>query len=143
MKKKHISIAIVAILTMITFSCEPRIGFDDGQWGTHAELTSVTYFFVWQIDDVQLNEMTTGAKRNPITISSDVDEASLTNTVTVKAEYDLSKIASYIYHNGERIEPLNGAPTPGIIGDHSGKQFVYRIHSADGEYKDWTIKIVQ
>jgi len=47
-----------------------------------------------------------------------------------------------IYHNGLRVEPIDNAPKPGVISDYSSKVFKYRIHSADGKHKDWTIEIV-
>ena len=143
MKKRYQGFLILAVIAITALSCEPRIDFDDGQWGIHAEITSGAYFFVWTTEDVQLNDIATGSKRTSVTASSAVDEVAMKNTVTIKPDYDISKMAMYIYHNGSNIEPLNGAPTPGVISDYSAKEYVYRIHSANGEYKDWTITIVQ
>jgi hypothetical protein len=143
MKKRYQGFLLLAIIAIIALSCEPRIDFDDGQWGIHADITSGAYFFVWTTEDIQLNDMVTGTKKTSVTESSTVDLDALKNTVKIKADYDISKMAMYIYHNGSNIEPLNGAPTPGVISDYSAKKYVYRIHSTNGEYKDWTIIIEQ
>ena len=143
MKKRYQGFLLLAVIAITALSCEPRIDFDDGQWGIHADITSGAFFFVWTVEDIQLNDMATGSKRTSVTASSDVDVDAMKNTVTIKPDYDLSKMAMYIYHNGSSIEPLNGAPTPGVISDYSAKEYVYRIHSANGEYKDWTITIEQ
>ena len=124
-------------------SCEPRIKMDEGQWGTHAEITSGVFLYQWIVDDIVLSEgEVEGAKRVSVTDDSIVDEDNFTVTTTVETGTDLTKVACYIYHNGNRVEPLNGAPKPGKVDDYSAKEFKYRIHSADGKYKDWTIEIV-
>ena len=143
MKKRYQGFLLLAIIAITALSCEPRIDFDDGQWGIHADITSGAFFFVWTTEDIQLNDMATGTKRTSVTESSTVDLDAMKNTVKIKPDYDISKMAMYIYHNGSKIEPLNGAPTPGVISDYSAKEYVYRVHSANGEYKDWTIIIEQ
>lgn len=137
-------ILILFVVSLVAFSCDQRVELDEGQWGLHADVTSGIFLYQWKLDNVTLAEGDVeGAKRQSITDESVVDVKALTVTTKVNSDADLGKAACSIYHDGERVEPLNGAPTPGKIGDYSGKEFKYRIHSADGQYKDWTLKIVQ
>lgn len=135
-------IIVLFAISILAFSCDQRIELDEGQWGTHADVTSGIYLFKWVLDDVALAEGDVeGAKTQSITATSTVNVDVQEVIVAIKAGEDLTKAACYIYHDGVEVEPLNGAPTPGVVSDYSGKEFVYRIHSADGEYKDWTLII--
>ncbi|TKG97413.1 hypothetical protein EYV94_03010 [Puteibacter caeruleilacunae] len=135
---------ILFVLAVVAFSCDQRVDLDEGQWGTHADVTSGIFLFQWKLGDVELAEGDVeGAKRESVTDDSSVDVEALTVTTTVKAGTDLTKVACYIYHDGEKVEPLNGAPVPGVISDYSAKEFKYRVFSADGKTKDWTLKIVE
>lgn len=136
-------ILILIAISIIAFSCGQRIELDEGQWGTFADVTSGgIVLFQWKLDNVTLAEGSVqGAKSESITVSTTVDATTLTVTTKVKTGVDLTKAACYIYYNGVRIEPLDGAPVPGVVSDYSKMTFKYRIHSADGAYKDWTLKI--
>lgn len=137
---------ILFLIILVLASCGQRIELDEAQWEKdgklHADITSGTYFFKWQVDDVKLNEDTKGVKRISVTDKSDVDTDNLTNTVTLKAGTDLTQIACYIYHNGVKVEPQDDTPAAGVISDFSKKTFTYRIYSVNGKYKDWTINLV-
>ncbi len=138
-------IFILIVISVLAFSCGQRIELDEGQWGTHADITSGgIVLFQWTLGSVTLAEGSVqGAKSESITLSTTVDVNTLTVTTKVKTGVDLTKAACYIYYNGVRIEPLNGAPVPGVVSDYSKLDFKYRIYSADKVYKDWSLKITQ
>jgi hypothetical protein len=138
-------ILLLIAISVFAYSCNQRIELDEGQWGTFADITTAgVVLFQWKLDNVTLAEGNVqGAKSESITLSVTVDATTLTATTKVKTGVDLTKAACYIYHNGKKVEPLNGAPVPGVVSDYSAKQFMYRIFSADGVYKDWKLVITQ
>ncbi|MBD8489502.1 hypothetical protein IFO69_12170 [Echinicola sp. CAU 1574] len=137
-------LVVLFVMAIMMASCGQRIELDEGQWGTHADITSGVFFYKWELNDITLAEGDVeGARRDDITVSTEVDVNSLRVVSTVGADEDLSKMACYIYHDGVKVEPLNGAPTPGVVSDYSAGEFTYRIHSANGEFKDWTVNIEQ
>lgn len=144
MKNAMKNIFVLFALAILVTSCGQRIDLDEGQWGTHADVTSGIFLYKWYLNDIELAEgEVEGARRDDITMSTDVEVENLTVTTMVGDSEDLSKVACYIYHDGVRVEPLNGAPQPGVVSDYSAGEFTYRIYSANGEFKDWTLKIVQ
>jgi len=138
-------ILILIAISIFAFSCGQRIELDEGQWGTFADITSGgIVLFQWKLDNVTLAEGSVqGAKSESITASTTVDAVALTVITKVKPWVDLTKAACYIYHNGSSVEPLNGAPVPGVVSDYSKLELKYRVYSADGAFKDWTLKITQ
>jgi len=147
--KKKIIYLVVLMFAGILFSCEPRIDFDEGQWGDTAFITNVNIFTL-QVDEHQLQEYyengTLTPARRRLFISkgnATIDNENFIATVTVPASQDITRAGIVIFHQSVRVEPVGSSPVAGIITDLSAKEFVYKLVSADGTTHDWTIKIVQ
>lgn len=147
MKKINLIIMVfVAVGTL--FSCEPRIDFDEGQWGDTAFITNVNIFTL-QVTDQQLQEYYLSGALTPAvrrlfvsTGNAVIDNDNFTATVRVPVTVDLTRTGFVIYHQSMRVEPVGNTPTAGIIADLSAREFVYKLVSADGTTHDWTIRIV-
>ncbi len=131
------------------FSCEPRIDFDEGQWGDTAIITNVNIFTL-QGDEHQLQEyyengILTPARRRLFisTGNATIDNENFIATIAVPASQDITRAGIVIYHQSVRVEPVGSSPVAGILADLSAKEFVYKLVSADGTTHDWTIKIIQ
>lgn len=147
------SIKIITVLSLMVFalfSCQPRIDLDEGQWGDHAFIEEVLIFIIEEEEHelqeyYENGETTTGIRRQFLNTSSDIsdDESSLTGSVvvTVPNGTDLSNIGIVIRHTAKSVEPLNGSPEAGYLNDFSGGPFSYRIVSADGTERDYTVTI--
>ncbi|WP_215225091.1 DUF5018-related domain-containing protein [Echinicola shivajiensis] len=146
--KKNILIPFILAFVGILFSCEPRIDFDEGQWGDTAFITNVNIFTL-QTDEHELQEyyengeLTPARKRLFISMgNAEIDNENFTATVRVPESADLSRAGIVIYHQSVRVEPVDDTPTAGILTDLSDREFVYMLVSADGTTHDWTIKII-
>ncbi|MCT4591356.1 MAG: hypothetical protein N4A71_26285 [Carboxylicivirga sp.] len=140
-------LAIIALLGLFT-ACEPRIDFDDGQWGDHAYIDKVHIFSLleekhelseWHTDSV----LVTGVRRQIESLKTDIDSIKAIATVTIKPNVDLKKVGIIFSHRSKKIEPLQGSPVAGLLGDFSDEKgpFLYRLFSADGTKRDWTVII--
>lgn len=148
MKRNYFVFIVASFLVVILTSCEPRIDLDLTQWGSHSFLTNVQVFTL-QEDNHKLQEyyesqtLTPASRRVVVSVgNAKIDTTTLTATVTVPSAVSLSRTGLILYHNANRIEPLNNSPKAGIISDLSGLEYHYRVTSSDGTGKDWTIKIV-
>lgn len=148
MKRNIIYLLIIAFAGLL-FSCDPRIDFDEGQWGDTAFITNVNIFTL-QADEHELQEYYENGTLTPahrrLFVSSGnavIDDVNFTATVTVPASQDITRAGIVIYHQSVRVEPVGSSPIAGILADLSSKEFVYKLVSADGTTHDWTIKIVQ
>jgi hypothetical protein len=128
-------------------SCEPRIEMDMGQWGDHAIIDNVQVFKFEVDDDPVLYETMnvvgniSGYRRIIISATAEIDLDNSTVTVPLIGNETLNEAGLIFFHQSVLIEPLDGAPRGGIIGDFSSRTAKYRLHSADGTTRDWTIKI--
>jgi len=147
MKKLIANIFIVSLVGVLFVSCRPRVGMDFDQWGDKAILDNVRIFNI-QLQDQQLQEyytsgvLTPASRRTYVSVgNAAIDLANSTATVKVPANIDLTKVGIEFFHKAVKIEPVNGAPVAGIIKDFSAKQFVYKLYSANGVTRDWSIII--
>ncbi|MGQ7867759.1 DUF5018-related domain-containing protein [Sunxiuqinia sp. sy24] len=147
MKKNILYLSIIVFVGLL-LSCEPRIDFDEGQWGDTAFITNVNIFTL-QVDEHELQEYyengTLTPARKRIFISSGsatIDNDNFVATVTVPEDQDITRAGIVVYHQSVRVEPVGSSPVAGILHDLSAKEFVYKLVSADGTTHDWTIKIV-
>lgn len=132
-----------AVIVLFLCACEPRIDFDEGQWGDFAAITEVLLF---RTDEQQHNlqdyyendQKTTGIQRVFLTAPTTVDEGSATVIVNA-ASVDLTNIGIVIRHKAVRIEPLGNAPRAGYLADFSNGPYAYRVVSVNGVSRDWTI----
>lgn len=147
--KKNILYLVILVFAGMLYSCEPRIDFDEGQWGDTAFITNVNIFTL-QVDEHQLQEyyesgvLTPARKRLFISSgNATIDNENFIATVTVPENEDITRAGIVIYHQCVRVEPVGSSPVAGILADLSAKEFVYKLVSADGTTHDWTIRIVQ
>ncbi len=136
-----------ALITLLFYSCEPRIEMDMAQWGDHAVITDVQLFYLLEEEHelqeyYEDGETTTGIRRQFYSINPSIDEDAATVNVEVSDETDLTNAGLIIRHEALKIEPVDGAPTPGFLNDFSGGPYTYRVISADGTERDWTISFV-
>lgn len=147
--KNNILLLFILVGVALLSSCEPRIDFDEGQWGDTAFITNVNIFTL-QAADHELQEfyesgVLTPARRRLFISSGNavIENENFTATVKVPATANLTRAGIVIYHQSMRVEPVGNSPVAGIITDLSAKEFVYKLVSADGTTRDWTIRIVK
>ncbi|WP_375585829.1 DUF5018-related domain-containing protein [Cyclobacterium xiamenense] len=147
--KKQSMLLYILVLAGILSSCEPRIDFDEAQWGDTAFITNVNVFTL-QVAEHELQEFyesgeLTPARRRLIlsTGNAEIENENFTATVRVPASADLTRAGIIINHQSMRVEPVGDTPVAGIISDLSEKNFVYKLVSADGTTHDWLVRIVQ
>lgn len=142
---KHIILkfGLLCLTAVALFSCEPRIEFDEGQWGDTAFLLDVQVFELEIDEDRIVAEGTVqAARRVLISNGSTIDDVNFTATVSLISGATLNEAGLIFFHQAQRIEPLNGAPIAGVAADLTGGPYVYKVHSADGTTHDWTITLV-
>jgi len=129
-------------------SCDPRIEMDMSQWGDHAILTNVQIFKFEINEDINIYETEVGIGDDMVgvrktVISGDVvvDEENYIATVSLNEGESLESAAFIFYHEAVKIEPIGDSPKAGHVSDLSEKYFQYRLFSADGTTRDWTIII--
>ncbi|WP_316791883.1 DUF5018-related domain-containing protein [Pedobacter frigoris] len=146
MKHKKILYSLSLIFLLAFSSClKPRVELDDTLWGDNATVIAAVLFKYDEIkQQLGYNEVVTGYETKGVTATTTIDKANSTITMIVAKTTpatDLTKIGIRISHYAKKIEPVNGAPAAGIIADFSKGPFVYRLFSADGTTRDWTINI--
>lgn len=158
-KKNHMKyfnyIVFLFCACMALTSCEPRIKFDEGQWGDHAIITGVRLFTIVG-EEHELQEfyesgiLTPGLKRQFISIDdviSSFDAEKMSGepkiVVTVGNDVDLTKVGIVIRHEAKKIVEVKGAPRAGFVSDFSKGPFYYNAVSADGTVREWEISFVQ
>ena len=140
---KHI-VSGLSLLALVLCSCEPRIDLDNGQWGDNAVITDVLLFTLreqeHQLQEYYENDETaTGVQRQFLSTTSAIDAGAASVTVTVPANVDLTNVGLVIRHKAVKIEPQGSAPKAGFLEDFSNGPYTYRVVSADGTERDWTI----
>lgn len=141
MKNRILKSIGVITCVLITLSCtKPRIDLEDHIYGDKAVITAVNVVKLNEVtNQLNYNEPVTGVQSVSVTSSSTVDKENFKAHIIVNAGTDLTKVAIQISNYAKRVEPVNGAPTPGYIRDFSKGPYVYRLHSADGTVRDWTL----
>ena len=148
--KKNIIYLVIFVFAGILYSCEPRIDFDEEQWGDTAFITNVSIFKL-RVDEHELQEyyesgdLTPARQRQFISSgNATIDSTNFTATVMVPEDEDITRAGIVIYHECMRVEPVGDTPVAGILTDLSAKEeFVYKLVSADGTTHDWSINIVR
>lgn len=148
MKKNSLMLYILVCVGILS-ACEPRIDFDEGQWGDTAFITNVNIFTL-QMADHEIQEFYESGELTPArrrvfisTGNAVIEDENFTATIRVPASADLTRAGIVIYHQSMRVEPVGNSPTAGILTDLSSREFVYKLVSADGTTRDWLIKIVE
>ena len=151
MKNIKSYLVCLPFLLMSFFSCtKPRIEMNMAQWGNHSSITNIQLFKLETVDGVKLEEFyldgttLTGTRQIIISVGTAVvDPTARTVTVKLKPGETFTSIGLLIYHDGKKVEPMNGAPRAGLTNDLSKGPYTYRVHSANGEFTDWIITLKQ
>ncbi|MCF7567770.1 hypothetical protein L3X37_05245 [Sabulilitoribacter arenilitoris] len=143
--KKTIYI-IIGLVTILT-SCDPRVELDRGQFGDHAFIDRVRVFnHLVESHELQeffeTGELTDGIRRNLVDVSTVIDSTAATAVTTLLAGTDLSNVAIFFVHRAEKIEPIGNAPKAGLLNDFSSGPYQYKLISADGTVRDWTLSFI-
>lgn len=140
-----IKLSVFACLFLIfTTSCmKPRVDMDLAAWGDNANITAVVLFrYVEVKNQLGYTDTVTGYQNVPIsTKSNTIDTKAATVNIVAVTGTDLTQMGIRFSHFATKIEPLDGAPAAGLIADFSKGTFKYRLYSADGTKRDWTINI--
>jgi len=142
---KNIVYITTLILSLVWLSsCEPRIDMDFSQWGDHAYIDKVNMFDYSEADH-ELQEyytdeiVTHGIKRHMISTSTVIDSTAATAVVTVPSAINLGEVGIFFNHRAMKVEPLDGAPKAGFVVDFSHGPYKYKLISADGTERIWTV----
>lgn len=150
--KKYIYI-ITLITFPILFSSCLKNGLDEVEYSTECEITTVAFEHRWTIEsdvegiytlyfkDLTVNQ-SIDSENQTVTVELTVPGVDNTFTQEEREKVSLSSLAcSFIVSHAASVTPLDGAPKLGVLGDYSAKSFKYRVTSASGTYKDWTLQI--
>lgn len=138
----------IFILCLLFTGClKPRIHLDLTQFGDHAYMSRVEIFRLdtteEQLEEYHENgELTPAIKRVFVDLGTVIDSTAATAVCTVAPNTDLTNVAIAFITTAQKVEPLEGAPVPGHLSNFSkGGPYVYRLFSADGTKRDWTVTI--
>lgn len=153
MMKKFLYLIIGTLLGTALFSSCLNSDIDESEYSVECEVSNVEFEHRWAIESNVEGIYTLYFKGLDITKVIDAEKLEVLLNITVpgtsgnftseiRDEVSLSKIACILtVSRGAKVTPLNGAPVLGTLGDYSGKTYTYRVTSASGNYKDWTIVI--
>lgn len=144
MKHTKILYCLTLLVILALPACmKPRVALDDTLWGDNAVITTAVLFKYDEVkNQLGYNEPVTGYQNVGITTTSNVvDRDQATIRIVAAKGTDLTKIGIRFSHFAKKIEPQNGAPAAGVIADFSKGPFVYKVFSADGTIRDWTVYI--
>lgn len=149
--KKVLNITVLLLLLISVTSCL-KSGLDDLPAYDEAKITNIHFEYRWYDDSegakqlrVQtLNvEKTIDDETGIVTCKITVPGTSAVFTESIRDKVSLSSIACYVdMSTAARLKPLNSAPTLGEMRDFSAKEFKYLITAANGDKREWTIKII-
>jgi len=139
--RKFLAISIFIVLFCLACT-KPRIEPDNSVYGDKAFVNSVNTFYYKEVkSNLNYGEQVTGYQKLTVTNTQTIDrDNKKVNIVLSKiTDVNLTNIGIAINTDAQRVEPINGAPIAGLIGDFSKGPYVYRLYSADGTTKDWTL----
>ncbi|KIA94116.1 hypothetical protein OC25_11035 [Pedobacter kyungheensis] len=142
MKANKWIIILLFIFSISTTAClKPRVGLDDTVWGDQAYITGVVLFkYTVVTNQLGYADPVSGYQNTGITTPTNVvDKNNAMVTIVAAKGTDLTKMGIRFTHFAQKIEPVDGAPAAGVIADFSKGKFIYRVTSANGVVRDWTI----
>lgn len=146
--KKIINIAVLLVLLLSVTSCL-KSGLDDLPAYDEAKITNIHFEYRWYDESakqLRVQALTVTKEidedANVITCSITVPATNAIFTESIRKEVVLSNIACYVdISTAARLKPLANAPTLGEMQDFSAKEFRYLVTAANGDKREWTIKI--
>lgn len=150
MKKYSI---LCAFLMSFLFSSCLKDGLEEGEFSSECDVTDVKFEHRWadEMDTPGMAKLLFKEMQVKKTIDKEnciveviitVPKADGNYPVEQREVTALSNLAcSFFVSRAASVKPLNGAPKLGTMGDYS-TDCTYRVISASGKYKDWTLKVV-
>lgn len=146
--KKIINIAMLLVWLVSATSCL-KAGLDDLPTYDEAKITNIYFEYRWYDEGTkQLRvqaltlDKTIDEENSMVTCNITVPGTNAVFTEKIRNEVSLSKIVCYVdMSTAARLKPLNGAPALGEMQDFSAKDFRYLVTAANGDKREWTIKI--
>ncbi len=135
--------SMLGILIIASSCMKPSVELDDTVWGDQAVINQAVLFKYTEVkNQLGYNEEVIGYQNTSVSTASNfVDKTNATITIVAVKGTDLTKIGIRFSHFAKLIEPLNNAPVAGVISDFSAGTFKYKVTSADGTVREWTLKI--
>jgi hypothetical protein len=152
MMKKY-SFLFMALLPVLFSSCL-KYGLEEGELSIECDVTNVRFEHRWAIENSSNGMAELRFREMSVARTIDKDQSSIEVTITVpaanatypddqRAATVLSNLAcSFEVSRAASVQPMNGAPKLGAPGDYTQER-TYRVTSASGQYKDWTLKVVE
>jgi hypothetical protein len=139
--KNRISLGLLFAIATLSVSClKPRITPDYSIYGDKAFIKSITTFkYIEVTNNLNYNTPVTGDEIVNIKNKMTTDTIHTTISVITNVGTDLTQMGIRLINDAQKIEPINGAPVAGLIGDYSKGPYVYRVYSADGTVRDWSL----
>ncbi len=137
--------AVLFTLVVTTFiACiKPRVELDDTAWGDKAYITSAVLFRYDTVrNQMGYDQPVTGYQNVAVATNTNlVSRENATLTIVAVRGTNIKQIGIRFSHFAKLIEPLNGAPQAGMVSDFSQGPYKYRLTSADGTVREWTLNI--
>lgn len=132
------------VFFLFAAACQPRIDIDLKQFGDRAYMSRV---LVFRLDGTEeqlaeykrTGQLTPAIKQVFIDQGTTIDSAGAKAVSKLPAGTNLKNVGIAFNHSAQKIEPLNGAPAAGHLADFSAGPYKYRLFSADGTTRDWTV----
>ena len=132
---------LLLILSICCMSClKARVEPNYSVYGDKAFIKSITTFKYKEVtNNLNYDNPVTGDQAVNIKNKITTDTAGKKISIITDAGTDLTQLGIRLINDAQKIEPLNGAPAAGLISDYSKGPYVYRVYSADGTVRDWSL----
>lgn len=143
MLKRNLCLLLtVAISSLLAFTAcmKPRVELDRGAWGDKAQIIGVTLFrFVEVRGLLNYKDSVTGYQMVTVKTGVTINNELKTVAIVADSATNIAAVGLRISHYADKIVPQQGAPAAGYISDFTKGAYVYKLYSADGTQKDWTL----
>lgn len=148
--KKVLNMAALLLLLVSVTSCL-KSGLDDLPAYDEAQITNIHFEYRWYDDSEGAKQLRVQAlnvekaiddEAGVVTCKITVPGTSAVFTENIRNKVSLSNIVCYVdMSTAARLKPLDGAPVLGEMRDFSSGEFKYLVTAANGNEKEWTVKI--
>ena len=149
--KKYSILLLLPFFSMLFTSCL-KDGLDEGVLSTECDVTNIHFEHRWATEMTTSGMYQLNFMEMTVNKTIDTENCVIEVQITVPAvsnnypqeQRDATTLSimawSFEVSRAASVAPLNGAPVLGKLGDYT-KEHTYRVISASGEYKDWTVKV--
>ena len=141
---------LLAVLLSVLFTSCLKDGLDEGELSTECNVINVKFEHRWAVEMGTPGMYMLNFKEMSVVKTFNEEQGVINVTITVPqtdgnypAEQRIATVLSNLACSLEvsraaNVNPLGGAPVLGTLGDYSLER-IYRVTSASGKYKDWTV----